>query len=165
MHIRYNANKRVFTLLDQVINKRCGSLTGFTLVEIMITIVIVGILAGLALPRFTITLERMKMTEGMKILNTLRNAQELFNVENGGYTSNINNLDVTIPPPDNFEDPNVFDTPDPLASIRREIAVAAYDYTLTIDIDGTIKCVPPETPANICTRLACTGGAGNNECN
>jgi len=68
-------------------------------------------------------------------------------------------MDITIPQPDNFELPTVAAV-NPIASMQRDTAVAAYDYTLTIDIDGTIKCTGV-TPAGICAKLGCAGGVCN----
>lgn len=131
---------------------------GFTLIELIFVVVIIGILAGLALPRFSHTIEKSRSAEAIHILETLRNAQEVYNLENTGYTADPDALDVTIPASRNFEAPAVSDTPDPLASIRRN--ASGYDYTLTIDIDGTVRCAGI-APANICARLGCPGDICN----
>lgn len=130
----------------------------FTLMEVMFVIVIIGVLAALALPRFSRTIEKSRIAEAVNILETLRNAQEVYNLENGVYTDTLGDLDVTIPVSRNFEAPAVSATPDPLASIRRN--ASGYDYTLTIDIDGTLRCAGT-APANICAQLGCPGGVCN----
>lgn len=130
----------------------------FTFIELIFAVVVVGILAGLALPRFSHTIEKSRITEAVNILQTLRDAQEVYNLENTGYTADPDALDVTIPASRNFEPPAVSDTPDPLASIRRN--ASGYDYTLTIDIDGTVRCAGT-APANICARLGCPGDICN----
>lgn len=131
---------------------------GFTLIELIFAVVIIGILAALAIPRFSSTIEKSRTAEAINTLETLRNAQEVYKLENGAYTDTRRNLDVTIPASRNFEAPNVSDTPDPLASIRRN--ASGYDYTLTIDIDGTVRCAGT-APANICTKLGCPGDVCN----
>ena len=46
--------------------------TGFTLLEIIIVIIIVGVLASLALPRFFSTVEYSRSTEAMNALGIIR---------------------------------------------------------------------------------------------
>lgn len=125
-------------------------------------IIIIGTLASLAIPRLSNTIEKSRIVEAISILETLRNAQELFNQENSGYAALLDDLDVTIPASQNFETPVIFDAPDPLASIERN--AGGYRYTLTIDIDGTVRCGGTVSPASICARLSCAGGSGD-ECN
>lgn len=136
-----------------------GKNGAFTLIELIFAVVVVGILAGLALPRFSETIEKSRTAEAINILATLRNAQEVYKLENGGYLSgpSPDPLDVTIPPSSNFGAPTVA-AADPIASIQRN--AAGYDYTLTIDIDGTVRCAGT-TPANICTKLGCPGDVCN----
>ena len=109
---------------------------GFTLLEIIVSVITVGVLASLALPRFGLTIERVRSSEGVKILTALKDAQAVYNYENGVYTNNIDDLEVAIPDPvRNFNQPIVYAT-DPVASIERNTGA----YTLCIDSDGTVKC-------------------------
>ena len=131
--------------------------------ELIFAIIIIGVLASLAIPRFSNTIEKSRTAEAINILQTLRDAQEVYKLEKGVYTATIGNLDVTIPVSKNFEAPETAQA-DPIASIPR--IPCEYEYTLTIDIDGTVKCGGVTvTPANICARLGCAGGAGSDQCN
>ena len=58
---------------------------GFTLLEIIIVIIILGILAGLALPRFMRTAESVRGGEALKELTALRTALESFWFRNQSY--------------------------------------------------------------------------------
>ena len=133
----------------------------FTLLELIVVIVVIGVLAGVAVPRFSHTIEKSRIAEAINILATLRNAQEVYNLENGAYTATIGNLDVTIPVSKNFVAPTTA-AANPIASIQRN--ASGYNYTLKIDSDGTVKCTGV-APANICARLGCAGGAGSDQCN
>ena len=130
----------------------------FTLIELIVVIVVVGVLAGLAVPRFSNTIEKSRIAEAINILATLRDAQEVYKLENSAYTATVTNLDVTIPASKNFMAPETT-AGNPLAKIRRN--ADGYDYTLTIDIDGTVKCTLGVAPADICTRLGCPSGVCN----
>ncbi len=130
----------------------------FTLVELMVVIIIVGVLASLAMPRFSNTIEKSRIAEAINILQTLRDAQEVYSLENAGYTADINDLDVTIPVSRNFNDPTLA-TADPIVSIERN--AGGYQYTLSIDADGAVSCGGTVNPAEVCTILGCPGGTCN----
>ncbi len=55
---------------------------GFTLIELMITIAIIGLLAAIALPRFTNVTEDAKVANVQGNLAGLRTASEMFMVKN-----------------------------------------------------------------------------------
>lgn len=63
--------------------------TGFTLIELLIVILIIGILATLALPRYAKVVRQAKMTEATVILGAVRTAQEAYRLEHGTYSPDI----------------------------------------------------------------------------
>ncbi|HBO97719.1 MAG TPA: hypothetical protein DD648_06865 [Candidatus Omnitrophica bacterium] len=130
----------------------------FTFIELIFAVVIVGVLAALAIPRFSHTIEKTRIAEAVNILQTLRDAQEVYNLENGVYTAVPDDLDVTIPVSKNFLAPTTA-AANPIASIERN--AGGYQYTLTIDADGTVSCGGTVNPANICATLGCPGGTCN----
>jgi len=58
---------------------------GFTLVELMITVVIVGILASVAIPLYQGNVRRAKATEADAALGSIRTSLRVFYAENGSY--------------------------------------------------------------------------------
>jgi len=56
--------------------------TGFTLIELMIVVAIVGILAAIAIPQYQTYTVRAKVTEGLSLANAAKIAVE------EGFTSN-----------------------------------------------------------------------------
>ena len=73
--------------------------SGFTLLEVIIVIIIVGVLASLALPRFFSTVEFSKSSEALTSLGTLRESMERCYLAAGGSyaTCTIANLDLEDP--------------------------------------------------------------------
>lgn len=59
--------------------------TGFTLVEILIVVVILGILAGLVIPQFGNASENAKSSNTVAQLQTIRGQLELYRLQHNGY--------------------------------------------------------------------------------
>lgn len=68
----------------------------FTLLELMIVVIIVGILATLALPRFITAANRAREAEARSILGSIRSAQLRYYLEWDAYTATIGNLDLDL---------------------------------------------------------------------
>lgn len=64
---------------------------GFTLIELMIVITIIGILAAISIPAYIGQQTRAARTEAYKNLEALRLFEEQFFAENASYTSDITN--------------------------------------------------------------------------
>lgn len=62
---------------------------GFTLIELVVVIAILGILAMLAIPKFTGTLSNAKTKTDDAILRTIESAAELCKAETGNYPTNL----------------------------------------------------------------------------
>lgn len=68
---------------------------GFTLVELMITVVIVGILASVAIPIYQANVNRAKAAEADAALGTVRTALRVYYAENGFYPISASFAPVT----------------------------------------------------------------------
>jgi len=69
---------------------------GFTLVELIIVIIIVGILASLGLTQYNKVVEKSRAAEARMILGTLRSAEVAEMSENGAYVA-VSGLGVDAP--------------------------------------------------------------------
>ncbi len=75
---------------------------GFTLVELAVVIIIIGVLAAFAVPRFLDSVERSKAAESFNYLSAVRAAQERYQVRQGTYTDDLTKLDIKMPQPKYF---------------------------------------------------------------
>jgi prepilin-type N-terminal cleavage/methylation domain-containing protein len=70
---------------------------GFTLLEVLIVVIIIGILVAIALPQYTITLEKGKSAEAATNVGSIRTALDRYWYQNGAITTTISNLDIDDP--------------------------------------------------------------------
>jgi prepilin-type N-terminal cleavage/methylation domain-containing protein len=75
---------------------------GFTLVELAVVIVIIGVLAAFGVPKFLNSVERSKAAEAFAYLSAVREAEERYIAQNGIYADNISKLDITLQAPKYF---------------------------------------------------------------
>ena len=68
---------------------------GFTLVELMIVIAIIGLLAAIAIPQFSAYRNRAYQAAAQTDLKNLAGAQEAYFVDNGTYSNTTSSLSVT----------------------------------------------------------------------
>ena len=82
-----------FCMTLQSIRKR---LYGFSLMEVMIVVVIIGILAALAYPNLEKYLKRALQTEAKTNLSAIYTAQKIYFTLHQSYAEDINELDLSL---------------------------------------------------------------------
>jgi len=78
--------------MERPIGKR-----GFTLLELLVVVIIVGILASVALPQFQKMLLKSRTAEGMTTLGSILTAEFLYYQEKGTFTTATGDLTVGVP--------------------------------------------------------------------
>ncbi len=76
---------------------------GFTLMELMIVVVIVGILSGVAFPAYKAYVDRAKRTEGKAFLMEIAARQERYYFDNNSYATSAVNLGYATTTPKSDE--------------------------------------------------------------
>lgn len=75
---------------------------GFSLVELTIVVVILGVLSMMAVPRYRQVVEQSKASEAFVYLDQIEKAQAMYQARNGRYADNLNRLDIKVPKPKHF---------------------------------------------------------------
>ncbi|MBI1953793.1 MAG: type II secretion system protein [Candidatus Omnitrophica bacterium] len=70
---------------------------GFTLLELLVVVIIVGILASVAMPQFGKATDRAREAEAKNVLASLLSAELAYLQEKSTFTLNKDDLVVTIP--------------------------------------------------------------------
>lgn len=72
---------------------------GFTLLELIVVIIIIGILATLGVTQYTKVIEKGRTAEARMILGQIRTAQEAYKLESstGSYATTLSALPVEAP--------------------------------------------------------------------
>ncbi len=73
-------------------------LAGFTLIELMITVTIIGIVAAIAYPAYNQYVLRTHRQEGKDFLQKIANKQELYFASNNTYTIDLTQLGYPADP-------------------------------------------------------------------
>src|SRR3990167_7500953 len=84
-------------------SKRYRSMQGFTLIEVMVVVVILGILAAIIVPKIMSRPEQARMVKVKQDILAIQSALDLYKLDNGFYPSTDQGLQAlvtqpTIPP-------------------------------------------------------------------
>jgi len=91
MKMRNKRNNQPLRLLNDT--------RGFTLIEIMVVMVILGILAGLIVPRIMDRPEEARRTKAAIQIQSIEQALKLYKLDNGLYPTTEQGLQALVEPP------------------------------------------------------------------
>ncbi len=134
--------------------------TGFTIIETIIVVVIIGVLVAVAIPNYRFVREKTMAAEGVQILESIRRAQWTYYYDDGAtqsFADDLADLEVNIPTPENFDainDTHIDAATSPsevVANVRRSTGL----YRLYISADGDIYCTGG---GNACCKIGYCDG-------
>ena len=69
----------------------------FTLIELLVVVLIIGILSAIALTQYQTTVDKTKYIQIMTITKAIKDAQEIYYLANGHYSTDFDELDIVMP--------------------------------------------------------------------
>jgi len=69
---------------------------GFTLVEVLIVVIIIGILAAIGIPQFADSIEKAKGGEARAGLGHIQTGEKVYFAERETYTNALGDLDISL---------------------------------------------------------------------
>ncbi len=129
---------------------------GFTLIELLVVVLIIGVLASVALPQYTLAVEKSRTAEAWAILFTVKEAMEAYSMANGGDMSALvsaedpwSMLDISLPLKDSGHNKKglkesknftyAIESPNYVRAYRGRATGSSWtdlDYQLFIDLNG-----------------------------
>ncbi|WP_439134711.1 type II secretion system major pseudopilin GspG [Pseudomaricurvus sp.] len=84
---------------------RAALQSGFTLIEIMVVVVILGILAALVAPNILGRTGEARITAAQSDINSISNALDLYKLDNHAYPSTDQGLEALVDKPSGYPEP------------------------------------------------------------
>jgi general secretion pathway protein G len=97
------AEIRVIFMTSRTLTARALSQRGFTLIEIMVVVVILGILAALIAPNVISRIDDAQVVKVQQDIRAMESALKLYRLDNFRYPETEEGLDALVTPP---QDPN-----------------------------------------------------------
>ncbi|MBR1373049.1 prepilin-type N-terminal cleavage/methylation domain-containing protein [bacterium] len=69
----------------------------FSLIELLVVVLIIGILAAVATPQYQVAVAKSRVSTILAIAKAVAEAQEVYYLSNGEYAHSITALDITLP--------------------------------------------------------------------
>ena len=83
--------------------KQIFSNKAFTLIELLIVVLIIGILAAIAVPQYRIAVTKSRISQVVSAISSIAQAQEFYYLTNGHYTMTLKDLAIDIKLPEDWQ--------------------------------------------------------------
>ena len=134
----------------QKLRERIGREEGFTLVELLVVMLILGILAAIAIPSFFNQRDKARDADSKSAVRTAQTAMETYATDNGGFYIGANAADLR----------NIEGTLNN-ANLAPAPVVAADSYTVSVTSDtGNVFNITRNAPGSTSLTCTTTGNAG-----
>jgi type IV pilus assembly protein PilA len=121
---------------------------GFTLIELLIVVVIIGVLAAIAIPKFEHSKGKAQVSAIKSDLRNLMSAQESYYYDYQTYATNMSLLSMR---PSNGVDLKIFD-----ADNKGWAATATHPQAFPLTCGVFVAGAPPRAPASIEGLIGCS---------
>ena len=127
---------------------------GFTMVELMVVVLIVGILAAVAVPLMSGRVDASKWSEAKAAMGTIASALRAYAAETGGFSSKPDLSDIGIS--DNELDGTYF-THDAYAITSASASNGQVSFVITCTAASSTRSGKPTSPASM--TLTCNAAS------
>ena len=84
-------------ILGDFMKNKIKNKSGFTLLELLVVVLIIGILAAIALPQYYKVVGRAELTQIVDIVKAVSSSQDRYYLIDDAYAKNFDSLDLEIP--------------------------------------------------------------------
>lgn len=112
---------------------------GFTLIELMVVVAIIGILSAIAIPNFMRFVCKTKQIEAKKNLSILRSCEEAYKAVNDTYGSDLNNIGFSFSGTSKYTYTFISNVSSSEFTAHTKAVIDGKDDIWTIDQNGTLN--------------------------
>lgn len=118
----------VHTASGNRLTRRTLRARGFTLIEVLVVVVILGILAGLIVPRIMDRPDQARVVAATNDINAITNALKLYRLDNGTYPSRDQGLQALVKRPETGDVPRNWKSSGYLERLPKDPWGSDYQY-------------------------------------